>query len=267
FAEAAAQDAQLLVFPEYAAMELCSLLPQALHSDLARQLQEMQALLPLYLDSYRQLAQEYGLTVVAGSFPEQVQLDGGTRFVNRAYLVHADGRLDFQDKQIMTRFECEEWSIEPGTGIKVLDSAVGRLGICICYDSEFPLLARQQIENGADLILVPSVTETLSGYHRVRIGSQARALENQCYVVHAPLVGEAGWSPAVDVNNGCAGVYTPVDHGFPSDGILLQGTLNQPGWIFADLDLEQTRQIRSTGHVLNHRDWERQQERLAYPGS
>lgn len=265
--EAAANRAQLLLFPEYAAMELCSLLSPELQQDLHGQLAAMQAFLPLYLDTCRRLAKNYQVTLVAGSFPVAVTDVTGERYVNRAYVLHPDGREDYQDKQMMTRFENESWAISPGGEIKVIATAVGKVGISICYDSEFPLIARRQIELGADFILVPSVTESVNGYHRVRIGSQARAMENQCYVVHAPLVGEAPWSPAVDVNNGCAGIYTPVDRGFPENGILQQGKMNEVGWVYADLDLQQARQIRNNGQVLNHRDWPLQQARLAISAS
>lgn len=260
--EAVTQGAQLLLFPEYAALELCSLLDKPLQSDLQAQLQALQVYLPEFLATHQCLAKDYQVTVIAGSFPVKTQLKTKTVFVNRSYVIHPTGKVDFQDKQIMTRFESEEWLIDAGTEIKVIETAVGKIGISICYDSEFPLIVRRQIEWGADFILVPSVTETLHGYHRVKIGSQARALENQCYVVHAPLVGEAAWSPAVDISRGCAGVYTPVDQGFPENGVLVQGELDKPMWIFADLDLAKTRAIRSQGHVLNYRDWDKQQERL-----
>ena len=80
----------------------------------------------------------------------------------------------------MTRFENEQWLISAGDEIRVFDTDFGKIAINICYDSEFPLIARQQVEAGADLILVPSCTDTQAGFHRVRLGCQARALENQC---------------------------------------------------------------------------------------
>jgi predicted amidohydrolase len=119
------------------------------------------------------------------------------------------------------------------------------------------------VEAGAALILVPSCTDTLAGYCRVRVGCQARALENQCYVVQAPTVGEASWSEAVDVNVGAAGVFAPPDRGMPDDGVLARGELNQPGWVYADLDLAAIKQVRSHGQVLNYRDWERQPPALS----
>ena len=261
--EAVTQQAQLLLFPEYASLELCSLLAKHLQTDLEQQLHAMQDFLSLYLETYCSLAKQYQITIVLGSFPEKIKLNEQVCFVNRSYVAHPDGRLDFQDKQIMTRFESEDWLIRSGTEIKVLETAVGRLGISICYDSEFPLIARKQSELGADIILVPSVTETMHGYFRVKIGSQARALENQCYVVHAPLVGEAMWAPALEQCYGRAGIYTPVDQDFPSDGILAQGELNVPMWVYADLDLAKTRAVRTHGNVLNYRDWDYQQQRIA----
>jgi predicted amidohydrolase len=223
----------------------------------------MQAFLSLYLDTYCLLAKRYQVTIILGSFPEKIKMHQQDCFVNRSYVAHPDGHLDFQDKQIMTRFETEDWLIRAGTEIKVLNTAVGRIGISICYDSEFPLLARKQSESGAEIILVPSVTETMHGYFRVKIGSQARALENQCYVVHASLVGEALWAPALEQCYGRAGIYTPVDQGFPSDGILAQGELNTSMWVYADLDLAKTKAVRTHGNVLNYRDWDYQQQRIA----
>ncbi len=55
-------------------------------------------------------------------------------------------------------------------------------------------------EAGAEMLLVPSCTERVSGYHRVRTGARARALENQIAAIVSPTVGDALWSPAVDRN-------------------------------------------------------------------
>ena len=97
--------------------------------------------------------------------------------------------MGVQDKQVMTRFEAEVWEVVPGGPLQLFDTALGRIGILICYDSEFPLLGRALSE--ADILLVPSVTEALTGYSRVRIGAKARALENQCVTVMASVVGDA----------------------------------------------------------------------------
>ncbi len=64
-------------------------------------------------------------------------------------------------------------------GLKAFETSIGKLGILICYDNEFPMLGRRLAEMGVELVLAPSCTDTLAGSYRVRIGAQARALENQ----------------------------------------------------------------------------------------
>ena len=250
--EACAAGARLLVFPEYGAMELASLLAPAERGDLRRQLHGLQPMLPAFLDLFAGEARRRGCHIVAPSFPVGL---GAERFVNRAHLVGPDGHTRFQDKLNLTRFESERWGIGAGTGLKVFDTALGRLGIAVCYDIEFPSLARAQAAAGAELIVVPSCTDGAAGYNRVRIAARARALENQCLVATAPTVGEAPWSPAVDVNVGAAGVFAPPDRGFPVDGVLAQGTLNAPGWVYADIDLGAVATLRGDPQVFIRRDW------------
>ena len=250
--EAVDQGAQILLFPEYFSMELASLFPEAVYKSLSKQLEALQTLLPEFSGLFAQQANRYGVYILAGSYPVR-QADG--RYRNRAHLFRPDGRTDYQDKLQMTRFENEQWLVAAGDELKVLETEFGKIGVNICYDSEFPLIARKQVEAGTDLILVPSCTDTLAGYHRVRIGCQARALENQCYVVQSPTVGNAPWSEAVDVNVGAAAVYTPVDYGYPDNGILAIGELNRTQWVYADIDLGTIANIRETGQVFNYRDW------------
>jgi len=258
-AEAAAGGANILLFPEYNSMELASLFGQEVYSSLSGQLAAMQTVLNEYLALFQALAQRYQCLIQAGSFPVR-QASGQYR--NRAYLFFPDGRVEFQDKLMMTRFENEQWLISSGEELKCFDTDYGKIAVNICYDSEFPLLARQQVAAGANLILVPSCTDTLAGYHRVKIGCQARALENQCYVAQACLVGEAPWSEAVDVNIGAAAVYTPVDRGFPDNGVLACGELNRVQWVYAELSLAGIAAVRAQGQVFNYRDWPLQ-ERFA----
>lgn len=253
--EAVHGGAKLLLFPEYFSMELASLFPVEIHSSLPAQLPALQTALPQFLELFADRAWQNGVYICAGSFPVRAR-DG---YRNRSYLFYPDGHHENQEKLQMTRFESEQWLIGAGDELRIFDTELGRIAIDVCYDSEFPLIARRQIEMGADLILVPSCTDTLAGYWRVRIGSQARALENQCYVVQASTVGTAPWSPAVDVNIGAAAIYTPVDRGFPDDGVLAAGTLNEAQWVYGDIDLAAIAEVRRNGQVFNYRDWPGQQ--------
>ncbi|KXS39406.1 MAG: nitrilase/cyanide hydratase and apolipoprotein N-acyltransferase [Halomonadaceae bacterium T82-2] len=258
--------AELLVLPEYGGMELASLLPAPVRDDLLAQREALQALREEALATWRALVERHGVTLLAPSMPWRIAPE---RYVNRAWLL-TPGHADFQDKQLMTRFERGPWGITPGDpdhggGLKVFDTPAGRLGVLICYDSEFPLLARRLVEAGAELLLVPSCTDTEAGYHRVRWCAQARAIEQQVAVIHSPTSGEALWSPAVDINIGRAAVYTPCDHGFPPDGVLTRAHDDTPGWQFAHLDLDAIAALRETGQVDNHADWQRQMTRLETP--
>lgn len=252
-ADAVDQQAELLLFPEYGAMELTSLM-KADQNSLAASLSFMQTFVSAFQDLFQSLAERHGVYILAPTLPVQM----GEDYVNRAYFFHPDGTISKQDKLIMTRFEKESWFVSPGQDIKVIDTHFGKVGISICYDNEFPLLVRRQVEMGAVLILSPSCTDTLAGYHRVRIGCQARALENQCYVAQSPTVGTAPWSESVDVNVGKAAVYSPVDYGFPDNGILVEGEWDQAGWVMCDLDFERLHSVRHEGQVMNHKDWDAQ---------
>ncbi|MEH7828976.1 carbon-nitrogen hydrolase family protein [Gemmobacter denitrificans] len=260
-ADAAGQGADLLVFPEYGAMELGSLGGRDIAADLEACLHEVARWKPQVDALHLDLAARHGVLILGASGP--VFLPGQQRPVNRATLYGPGGILGHQDKQIMTRFERETWFVEPGQGLTVFDTPLGRLGVVICYDSEFPLLARALVEAGADILLAPSCTDSHRGFTRVRVGAMARALENQCIVVHAPTVGLCDFCPAVDENVGSAAIYGPPDLGFPETGILAETPLNQPGWAYADIRLDAIAEVRRNGAVLNHRHWAEQASRVA----
>ncbi len=260
--EAAAEGAQLLVFPEYAALELARLAGRHISRDLHGSLEALQFFLGHHDAAYAALSKKHGVFILAGSAP--VRLTDG-RFVNRARLFAPTGANGFQQKHVMTRFEAEEWGISPSRGLCVFDIGIAKLGIAICYDAEFPLIARSLAEAGAEILLVPSSTATIAGYHRVRAGCAARALENQLYAVQAPTVGEAPWSAALDVNIGAAGVFAPPGLTISADGILALGKLNAPQWLCAALDLDALAEVREAGEVLNFRDWTMQPGSLPLP--
>lgn len=255
--EAVSHGSNLLVFPEYGAMELSTLDGPKVAGNLERSIHAVSDRMEDVQDIHSRLAMTYNAYILGASAPV---IDGSGRPVNRAVLYAPDGRRDHQDKQIMTRFEREVWDIAPGGPLKLFDTALGKIGVLICYDNEFPLLGRALSE--ADLILVPSCTEALSGYWRVRIGAMSRALENQCVTVMSSLVGGNEWSEAVDMNTGMGGVFGPPDIGFPPTGVLAEGTLNTAGWTYAEVDLSAIANVRADGRVLNRTHWVEQDARV-----
>jgi Predicted amidohydrolase len=259
-AEGAGLGADLLVFPEYGAMELTSLGGAKVAADLEGSLSETARHRPAMDAVFARLAAEHGVHILGPSGPVFV----GNRPVNRATLYGPGGVIGHQDKQIMTRFEREDWDVIPGAdGLTVFDTPLGKLGVVICYDSEFPLLSRRLAEEGVEILLAPSCTETLAGYWRVRVGAMARALENQCAVVHAPLVGTAEWCAGLEENIGAGGIYGPPDAGWPAEGVLALGAMNEPGWTLAKVSRDLIARTRADGVVLNLAHWSEQEERLA----
>jgi predicted amidohydrolase len=250
-AKGAATGAELLLFPEYAAIEQAHALGPAVYGDLNATLTSTAELAGERVALHVALAKEHGVHILVGSGP-LARADG--RYVNAAQLVTPDGAVGEQHKLVMTPFE-RDWSMVGGETIRVFDTALGRIGITICYDSEFPYLARAMASAGAELLLVPQCTERVSGNYRVRTGAMARALENQMAAITSPTIGDALWSPAVDHNAGAAGIYVPAEHGVSDTGVLAEGRMNEPGWVTATIDFTRLRRLRSGGEMRNFTDW------------
>lgn len=245
---ASSEDAQILMFPEYGSMEMASLFSGQIQKDLVGQIVKMNELLPDFLAHFCQIAYEYDKIIICTSFP--VQENGG--FFNRVFVVGPNGLAGHQDKFFMTRFEDEEWGISSGQKkLSVFETKWGKFGIQTCYDVEFGIGSKLLCEAGTEVIFAPSCTETLKGATRVHVGARARALENQCYVVVSQTIGNAVWSPAVDINYGYAAIYSTPDLGFPDDGIVEMGEPQKNMWLFAELEMEKIHEVRKNGSVLN----------------
>ncbi len=255
--EAAERGADLLVFPEYAGLEVASIAGEDAERDLAVQIDTVAALQPRVDAHHVALAKRYRVHILAASLPTRPP-GQSRRAVNRARLFAPGGDVGIQDKRIMTPWEREIWGIEGDQTARVFDTALGRIGVAICYDGEFPLIVRAMVVAGAEIILVPSATDTPAGAARVRVAARARALENQVTVVTSPTVGDAPWSPALDRNHGCAGIYVPSDSGLPESGIIAEGAADQPGWVYGNVDLAAVAAVRTQGGVRGHADWNRQ---------
>jgi predicted amidohydrolase len=254
-AEAKAGGASLAVFPEYGIMELTAANAKA-RDDLAYSLAWLSDHRSDIDAAHERLAAEHHIHICAASCPTRM----GDAFHNVARLFAPNRKMGEQAKIVMTRFEREIWGVSGGRELTLFDTALGKIGISICYDSEFPMIARALAEAGAKLLLVPSATDGLTGYWRVRVGAQARALENQFYAVHSPTVGEAPWCPSLDSNRGAAGIYGPPDLGFPDNGVVALGELDKPMWLFAEIDLAKVDAVRAEGAVFNHRHWTEQSD-------
>ncbi len=252
--QAKAAGADLAVFPEYAGIEAALIgAPQNDPGPFAWR-DAMVARAGDWVALHRALAQRHQITLLAGSLAQEAE--GAMR--NVAHLCLPDGATGAQPKIIPTPYERSEMQIAASTDLRLFETPLGKIGVLICYDSEFPLLARHLVRAGADMILVPSCTEFPAGQTRVRQSARARAIEGQCLIVQAPLVGAVPGCEVVDTNTGRAALFCPPDYGLPPDGIIAQGETDVPGWTIADVDPTRIAQARTSGQVGNFADWDGQ---------
>ncbi len=196
------------------------------------------------------LAVRLGIDVLAGSVPV---LESGELF-NIAYLCRSSGDIEAQKKIHPTPYERQYWDIKGGNQLEVFETDYGRVGILICYDVEFPELGRLLADQQMDLLLVPFWTDNRQGYLRVRYCAQARAIENECYVVLSGTVGTVPAIEMIDNQYAQSAILSPSDYGFPRDAIVDEALPNSEMMIVADLDMRRLRQFRDQGTVANLKD-------------
>jgi predicted amidohydrolase len=251
----------LAVFPEYFTVQLLTLGNVKRPIDV--QIRDLAGQLPRYLELMSRLARTHGLYVVGGSIPV---VDEDTETVyNQSYLFAPSGDYGMQGKLHMTRFEREDWKVAARSRLRVFETDFGRLAIAICYDVEFPEIARAAARAEANILVVPSCTDDRQGFLRVRYCSQARAIENQMYIVQSHTVGSLPQVPAVHLNYGQAAILTPSDFPFSRDGILAEGNPNQEMMIIGELNLETIVTSRINGTVLPLEDSLRTTDLVANP--
>jgi predicted amidohydrolase len=244
---AAAYGSDFVVFPEFFAVSLLSSVEKpGGHADL-RELEQFTAPLQELMGG---LARKHGLHVLAGSHP----MAQGGQLHNVARLFLPDGTHAEQRKLHITPSEKKHWGVTGGNDLRVVRTPKAKVGILICYDVEFPEAARHLADEGAEIIFVPYCTDTRQAYLRVRYCAQARAVENQVYVVATGLVGNQPGVPAMDIHYGQAAVFTPSDFEFPRDGILAEADPNVEMLLVADLDIANLHRARQDGSVTPRLD-------------
>ncbi|NNG03766.1 MAG: GNAT family N-acetyltransferase [Inquilinus sp.] len=193
------------------------------------------------------LAVQYNINIVAGSLPEY--RDHTLR--NVSFLCRRDGSWDFQYKIHPTPGEQLEWGLQGGDELKLFDTDEGKVGILVCYDVQFPELSRLLAEQGMQILFVPYLTDTKSAYLRVRRCAQARAIENECYVVATGSMGNIPNLGYMEIHYSQSAIFTPSDFAFPHDAVKAEATPNTETTLIADLDLGLLKELRSQGSVRN----------------
>lgn len=202
------------------------------------------------VERMQQMAISYNINIITGSMPEVVE----DKLYNVGYLCERGGATQRYEKLHVTPDESKVWGMQQGDKLHTFNTDSGRVGVLICYDSEFPELSRLLAEEGMDILFVPFLTDTQNGYSRVRLCAQARAIENECYVAIAGSVGNLPNVNNMDIQYAQSAVFTPCDFAFPSNGIKAEATTNTEMILVADIDLSLLRELHSFGAVKNLKD-------------
>lgn len=250
FIETAADySADFVCFPELFTLQLLSASSQTMRPEEA--IRAVNDYTPRFIDFMSAQAMRYNINIIGGSHPT---LDDDGRLKNITYVFLRDGSLHAQQKLHPTPNERYWWSIEGGNRAEVIPTDCGPIGIMICYDSEFPEVARHLIHQGAMILFVPFCTGERQGYLRVRYCCQARAVENQCYIVSSGVVGNLPNVENMDMHYAESGVFTPCDFPFARDGIAAMCDTNTETMAVADLRMGDLVTARNSGTVQNLKD-------------
>ncbi|NNC34669.1 MAG: bifunctional GNAT family N-acetyltransferase/carbon-nitrogen hydrolase family protein [Croceitalea sp.] len=235
------------VFPEFFNAPLMAEDNHLPEADAIRKLAEHTAAI---VEKFSEFSISYNINIVTGSMPE---IKNG-KLYNVGYLCKRDGTVERYEKIHVTPDEAKVWGMQGGHELKTFDTDCGKIGILICYDSEFPELSRILAEEGMDILFIPFLTDTQNGFSRVRNCAQARAIENECYVAIAGSVGNLPNVHNMDIQFAQSMVFTPCDFSFPTDGIKAQATPNTEMILIADVDIDLLRELHQFGAVRNLKD-------------
>jgi predicted amidohydrolase/ribosomal protein S18 acetylase RimI-like enzyme len=240
----AGYNSDLILFPELLNAPLLRHFNQENPAEAMRSLAEYTEQLR---EEFLKLALSYNINIVAGSVPEYRD----DVLYNVSFLCRRDGTWDSQYKLHITPDEEQTWGLQGGRTLKVFETDIGRIGILICFDIEFPELSRYLATQGMNILLVPYWTDTHNAYLRVRRCAQARAIENECYVAISGSVGNLPKVENMDIQYSQSAVFTPSDFAFPHDAIAAESTPNTEMSLMVDLDLDLLKELRQTGSVRN----------------
>lgn len=201
-------------------------------------------------EKFTEFAVGYNVNIITGSMP----LIRKNKLYNVSYLCRRDGSWEMTEKIHITPSELSDWGMSGGNKIKVMDTDCGKIGILICYDVEFPELARIYAEQGMHILFVPFLTDTQNGYNRVRYCAQARAIENECYVAIAGVIGNLPKVNNMDIQYAQSAIFTPSDFAFPTNAIKAEATPNTEMTIIGDVDIELLKELHEYGSVRNLKD-------------
>jgi len=191
---------------------------------------------------FANLARRLGIHLLLGSFNEKS--DEPTRCYNTSVLYSPAGEIVATYRKIHL-FDvdipggvsfAESATCKPGEGTVVADTPLGRIGLSICYDLRFPELYRRLVDQGAQILMIPSAFTLATGKDHWEPLLRARAIENQCYVL----------APAQHGRHDDGGLRESWGHAMIVDpwGLPLATAADGPGLALAEIDLDRVERVR-----------------------
>lgn len=195
-------------------------------------------------------ADKHRVWIVGGTIPIQASKPGLVRaasliFDERGNQVGRYDKIHLFDVQLQESGENynESETIDPGDKVLVMDTPFGRLGVAVCYDLRFPELFRQMVNEGVEIIALPSAFTAITGKAHWESLVRARAIENIAYVVAA---GQGGYHVNGRETHGDSMIIDPW-------GNILDRLQRGSGFVIADTDIDKVRNTRRSFPVLEHR--------------
>lgn len=201
-------------------------------------------------NKFTEWAVAYNVNIITGSIPYYEN----NILKNIGYVCHRNGKTEVYEKLHITPDEEKYWGLKGGSILKTYDTDAGKIGVLICYDVEFPELARLLADDGMQILFVPFLTDTQNAYVRVRHCAMARAIENECFVAITGSVGNLPQVENMDIHYSQAAVFTPSDFAFPSNGIKSEATPNTEMVLISDVNLKLLDELHTYGSVRNLKD-------------
>lgn len=233
-----------VLFPE---MFMAPLMADFNHQTEAEAIRSLASFTEPLRNKFIDYAIAYNVNIITGSMP----FIRHGQLYNVGYLCRRDGSIERYTKIHVTPNEVNSWGIVGGNKLKVYDTDAGKIGVLVCYDVEFPELARLLALEGMEILFVPFLTDTQNAFTRVKTCAQARAIENECFVAIAGGVGNLPKVHNMDIQYAQSGVYTPADFSFPTNGIKAEATPNSETVLIVDVELDLLKKLRSQGSVRN----------------
>ena len=199
----------------------------------------------------RSMAREYGIWLLAGTFPEAIP--GDRRLHNTSLLLSPEGetravyrKIHLFDVDLSAQggghFQ-ESKTIEPGEDPVLAATPFGSVGLSVCYDLRFPELYRHYAAGGARFLTVPAAFARETGKDHWEVLLRARAIENQCFVVAPAQWGAHGPDRS---SHGRGMIVDPW-------GLVLALAPDRPCALVADCDLGAQDQTRDALPCGRHR--------------